>query len=86
VGWWYKPGKPPFWTFAIINAPGLEGAYINGQKYRETNSKGTVVYDGMSAYRENMLTLDVSNTNSETELQGNRKSVAPYRGAVVKAH
>ncbi|EJD6419511.1 fimbrial biogenesis outer membrane usher protein [Citrobacter freundii] len=72
-------------TFAIINAPGLEGAYINGQKYRETNSKGTVVYDGMSAYRENMLTLDVSNTNSETELQGNRKSVAPYRGAVVKA-
>ncbi|HFK3154690.1 fimbrial biogenesis outer membrane usher protein [Citrobacter sedlakii] len=72
-------------TFAIIEAPELKGAYINGQKYRVTNSKGTVLYDGLSAYRENRLTLDISDTDSTTELQGNRKSVAPYRGAVVKA-
>lgn len=72
-------------TFAIVEAPGLEGAYINGQKYRMTNAKGMLLYDGLSAYRENRLTLDISSTHSETELQGNRKSVAPYRGAVVKA-
>ncbi|RVR63913.1 hypothetical protein EOL28_28645 [Citrobacter freundii] len=38
-------------TFAIINAPGLEGAYINGQKYRETNSKGTIVTRRISVCR-----------------------------------
>lgn len=26
-------------TFAIMQAPGLEGAYVNGQKYRTTNKK-----------------------------------------------
>lgn len=72
-------------TFAIIEAPGLKGAYVNGQKFRVTNGQGVVVYDGLSAYRENRLTLDTSATGSETELQGNRKRVAPYRGAVVKA-
>lgn len=70
-------------TFAIMQAPGLEGAYVNGQKHRTTNGKGTVVYDSLIPYRENHLTLDISNTESETELQGNRKSAAPYRGAVV---
>ncbi|TKU33103.1 fimbrial biogenesis outer membrane usher protein, partial [Citrobacter sp. wls718] len=70
-------------TFAVMHAPGLEGAYVNGQKYRTTNRNGVVVYDGLTPYRENHLMLDVSNTNSETDLQGNRRSAAPYRGAVV---
>lgn len=70
-------------TFAVMHAPGLEGAYVNGQKYRTTNRNGVVVYDGLTPFRENHLTLDVSNTNSETDLQGNRRSAAPYRGAVV---
>lgn len=72
-------------TFAVMHAPGLEGAYVNGQKYRTTNRNGVVVYDGLTPYRENHLMLDVSNTNSETDLQGNRRSAAPYRGAVVLA-
>lgn len=70
-------------TFAVMHAPGLEGAYVNGQKYRTTDYNGVVVYDGLTPYRENHLMLDVSNTNSETDLQGNRRNVAPYRGAVV---
>ncbi|EGW0978983.1 fimbrial biogenesis outer membrane usher protein [Salmonella enterica subsp. enterica serovar Agona] len=70
-------------TFAIMQAPGLEGAYVNGQKYRTTNKKGTVVYDNLTPYRENHLMLDVSQSSSETELRGNRKVAAPYRGAVV---
>lgn len=72
-------------TFAVMHAPGLEGAYVNGQKYRTTNRNGVVVYDGLTPYRENHLMLDVSNTNSETDLQGNRRNTAPYRGAVVLA-
>lgn len=70
-------------TFAIMQAPGLEGAFVNGQKYRTTNAKGTVVYDNLTPYRENHLMLDVSQSNSETELRGNRKIAAPYRGAVL---
>ncbi|EJK8293319.1 fimbrial biogenesis outer membrane usher protein [Salmonella enterica subsp. enterica serovar Infantis] len=72
-------------TFAVMHVPGLEGAYVNGQKYRTTNRNGVVVYDGLTPYRENHLMLDVSNTNSETDLQGNRRNTAPYRGAVVLA-
>ena len=70
-------------TFSILQAPGLEGAYVNGQKYRRTNAKGQVIYDTLTPYRENYLTLDISQSQSETELQGNRKTVAPYRGAVI---
>ncbi|QUJ09067.1 fimbria/pilus outer membrane usher protein [Salmonella enterica subsp. enterica] len=35
------------------HAPGTEGAYVNGQKYRTTNRNGVVVYDGLTPYREN---------------------------------
>ena len=70
-------------TFAILQAPGLEGAYVNGQRYRITNHNGVVLYDTITPYRENKLMLDISNTNSETELMGNRHSTSPYRGAVV---
>lgn len=73
-------------TFAILQAPGLENAYVNGQKHRTTNRQGIVVYDSLIPYRENHLTLDVSHSESDTELQGNRKNVAPYRGAVVLTH
>ncbi|ADO48998.1 fimbrial biogenesis outer membrane usher protein [[Enterobacter] lignolyticus] len=70
-------------TFAILQAPGLEDAHVNGQKHRTTNQQGTVVYDSLIPYRDNHLTLDASHSESDTELQGNRKNVAPYRGAVV---
>ncbi|HAT3756464.1 TPA: fimbrial biogenesis outer membrane usher protein [Citrobacter amalonaticus] len=73
-------------TFAIMQAPGLEGAYVNGQKYRTTNANGTVVYDNLTPYRENHLLLDVSQSDSETELRGNRKNTSPYRGAVLLVH
>lgn len=70
-------------TIAILDAPGLEGAYVNGQKYRTTNRNGTVVYDGLSPWRENHLMLDVSDSETQTELLGNRQRVAPVRGAVT---
>ncbi|MBN6202250.1 fimbria/pilus outer membrane usher protein, partial [Escherichia coli] len=60
-------------TFAILDAPGLEGAHINGQKYNRTNSKGQVVYDRIIPNRKNHLVLDIENSKSETELRGNRQ-------------
>jgi outer membrane usher protein FimD/PapC len=32
----------------ILQAPGLEGARVNGQKYRTTNGKGIVLYDNLT--------------------------------------
>lgn len=70
-------------TFAIVKAPGLQGAAVQGHRYLTTNSKGYAVYDSLTPYRENMLMLDLSDTNSDVALLGNRKGTVPYRGAVV---
>lgn len=70
-------------TFSIVKAPGLQGAAVQGHRYLTTDSKGYAVYDSLTPYRENMLTLDIANSHSDVALQGNRKGVVPYRGAVV---
>ena len=72
-------------TFAIIKAPGLQGAAVQGQRYLTTDSKGYAVYDSLTPYRENMLMLDLSDRNSDVTLLGNHKGTVPYRGAVVMA-
>ncbi len=51
----------------------------------EQNSKGQVVYDLIIPHRENHLVLDIANSESETELQGNRQIIAPYRGSSLRA-
>lgn len=56
---------------------------MQGHRYLTTNSKGYAVYDSLTPYRENMLMLDLSDTNSDVALLGNRKGTVPYRGAVV---
>ncbi|XPE65734.1 fimbria/pilus outer membrane usher protein [Shigella flexneri] len=60
-------------TFAVMNAPGIKDAYVNGQKYRTTNRNGVVIYDGIDTVSGRLLMLDVSQSNSEAELRGNRK-------------
>lgn len=72
-------------TFAIVNAPGLQGAAVQGHRYLTTDSKGYAIYDSLTPYRENMLMLDLSNSDSDVALLGNRKGAVPYRGAVVLA-
>ncbi|WP_313573104.1 fimbrial biogenesis outer membrane usher protein [Pseudescherichia sp.] len=72
-------------TFAIIDAPGLEGAAVQGNRHNTTSSKGKAIYSGLTPYSENTLLLDTSHTESDVALNGNRKGVVPYRGAVVLA-
>ncbi|HEJ0180335.1 TPA: fimbrial biogenesis outer membrane usher protein [Citrobacter koseri] len=72
-------------TLAIIKAPGLEGAAVQGHRYLTTDKNGYAIYDSLTPYRENFLTLDLSHTYSDVELRGNRKGIVPYRGAVVLA-
>lgn len=72
-------------TFAIIDAPGLEGATVQGNRYNTTDSKGNAISGSLTPYRENTLLLDTAYTDSNVALNGNRKGVVPYRGAVVLA-
>lgn len=51
-------------------------------KIQPNKQQRRVVYDLMIPHRENHLVLDTANSESETELQGNRQIIAPYRGAV----
>lgn len=70
-------------TFAIVHAPGLDGAAVQGYRYLTTDSRGYAIYDSLTLYRKNTLMLDTSDSQSDVALLGNRKSTAPYRGAVV---
>ncbi|HAX9740819.1 TPA: fimbrial biogenesis outer membrane usher protein [Escherichia coli] len=70
-------------TFAIVKAPGLEGAAVQGYRYLTTDSRGYVIYDNLTPYRENTLMLDIVDSKSDVALLGNRKNTVPYRGAVV---
>ncbi|WPO94444.1 fimbrial biogenesis outer membrane usher protein [Buttiauxella sp. HR94] len=72
-------------TFAIIDAPGLEGAAVQGNRHHTTSGQGRAIYSGLTPYRENTLQLDTSHSGSDVALNGNRKGVVPYRGAVVLA-
>lgn len=72
-------------TLAIIKAPGLEDAAVQGHQYLRTDARGYAIYDSLTPYRENFLTLDLSQSESEVGLRGNRQGTVPYRGAVVMA-
>ncbi|WP_312411013.1 fimbrial biogenesis outer membrane usher protein [Pseudescherichia sp.] len=72
-------------TFAIIDAPGLEGATVQGNRYNTTDRKGSAISGSLTPYRENTLMLDTAHTDSNVALNGNRKGIVPYRGAVVLA-
>lgn len=58
---------------------------MQGHRYLTTDKNGYAIYDSLTPYRENFLTLDLSHTYSDVELRGNRKGIVPYRGAVVLA-
>ncbi|MEI9599616.1 fimbria/pilus outer membrane usher protein [Moellerella wisconsensis] len=71
-------------TFAIINAPGVKNAAINGDKTMTTNNNGIALVPYLSAYRKNAVMLDSSNLEEDSaELIGNIKDVVPYAGAIT---
>ncbi|NYM26771.1 fimbria/pilus outer membrane usher protein, partial [Salmonella enterica] len=48
--------------------------------------KGYAVFEALTPYRQNFISLDVSESESDVALLGNRKVTVPYRGAVVLVH
>ncbi|ELM3723932.1 fimbria/pilus outer membrane usher protein [Edwardsiella piscicida] len=72
-------------TMAIVDAPGLRDASVNGYGYHATNGAGQALYAALTPYRENSLRLTPSPQDDTVELQGNMQKRVPYEGAVVLA-
>ena len=63
----------------------MEGVSVQGNKYNTTSKKGKAIYSNLIPYRENTLLLDTTHADNDVALNGNRKAVVPYRGAVILA-
>ncbi|WP_438334591.1 fimbrial biogenesis outer membrane usher protein [Edwardsiella tarda] len=73
-------------TMAIVDAPGLRDASVNGYGYHITNGAGQALYAALTPYRENSLRLTPAAHDDSVELKGNIQKRVPYEGAIVLAH
>lgn len=71
-------------TFALIEAPGAEGARVSGGQGATVNSGGYALVPSLTPYRYNTVSLDGSEMNTQTELQESQRRIAPLAGAAVK--
>jgi len=73
-------------TFALVNAPGAEGAQIRNGQGATINRFGYAILPSMTPYQYNTIALDSSKMNDETELQGGSQRVVPYAGAIARVN
>ncbi|WP_380181130.1 fimbria/pilus outer membrane usher protein [Kalamiella sp. sgz302252] len=66
-------------TFAILDAPGITGATVNGNSSVKTNSSGRVLVASVAPYRINRFRLAEGENG---ELLGNTAQVAPWAGSI----
>jgi len=71
-------------TFALVEAPGAEGARVGGGQGAKVNSSGYALVPSLTPYRYNNVTLDGSEMDSSAELQESQRRIAPMAGAAVK--
>ncbi len=71
-------------TFALIRAPGAEGARVRNGQGATIDRFGYAILPSLAPYRYNTITLDASTMNDETELQGGSQRVVPYAGALAQ--
>ncbi|WP_248278700.1 fimbria/pilus outer membrane usher protein [Shewanella sp. DNRA4] len=71
-------------TFAIIEAPGAEGAAVKNNWGTYIDSNGYALMPSLMPYRTNDISLDSADIDEDVELLDSRKTVTPYAGAAVK--
>lgn len=71
-------------TFALIHAPGVEGAMVRNGQEAMVDRFSYAILPSLAPYRYNTFTLNASIMNDETELQGGSQRVLPYAGAVAQ--
>lgn len=73
-------------TTALVVAPGVSGASVEGWPGVKTDYRGYTLAGYMSAYQENVITMDPSTFKENAEVVRTDTKVIPTKGAVVKAN
>ncbi|EFA7644966.1 fimbria/pilus outer membrane usher protein [Escherichia coli] len=73
-------------TTALVVAPGVNGASVEGWPGVRTDYRGYTLAGYMSAYQENVITMDPSTFKDDAEVVQTDTKVVPTKGAVVKAN
>lgn len=73
-------------TTALVVAPGVSGASVEGGPGVRTDYRGYTLAGYMSAYQENVITMDPLTFNENAEVVQTDTKVVPTKGAVVKAN
>lgn len=71
-------------TFALVDAPGADGAKIMGGQGATVNRFGHGLAPALMPYQYNVVSLDPQNMNDQAELQTTQQRVAPSAGAMVR--
>lgn len=73
-------------TAALVVALGVSGASVEGWPGVRTDYKGYTLAGYMSAYQENVITMDPSTFKENAEVVQTDTKVFPTKGAIVKAN
>ncbi|EOE1545787.1 MULTISPECIES: fimbria/pilus outer membrane usher protein [Providencia] len=73
-------------TAAIVEIPDAGDVPILNQAGVVTNNQGYALVPYVTAYRKNVIDIDTSGLPENTEMELTSQSVAPSRGALVKAN
>lgn len=69
-------------TFAIIHAPGANGAIVKNGQGATIDRFGYAIHPSLTPYQYNNIGLDSRFIKADVELQGGSKKVVPYAGAM----
>ena len=72
-------------TIALVSAPEVKGAMVQGQTGVKTDYRGYAIVPYATPYRKNSITLDTETLGDDVEVMLTTQTVVPSRGAVVKA-
>lgn len=71
-------------TFALVEAPGAQGAEIRNGQGATVDRFGYAILPSLTPYRYNTISLDSQNMVDDVELQGGSKRLVPYAGAISR--
>lgn len=72
-------------TSILVAAPGAAGVPVSNGTGIRTDWRGYALVPYGTVYRENVISLDASQLDERTELEGTSVKVVPTRGALVRA-
>lgn len=71
-------------TFALIEAPGANGAQVMGGQGARVDRFGYALAPALVPYHYNTVALNPEGMNDKAELEDGQQRVAPYAGATVR--